>query len=168
MKRDFRQRNTVAFSHSVQVELITNLKKIRTHNVCPVLVYGPSRTQKYLEWRDNEEQTLLWISDDPGCGKSVLARCIVDEDLPRIFPNDSSKRVLYYFFKDTSLEQRSVSRAISTILHQLFVSHPRLIRHALPKYKEMGAAAVHSISRTMVHLYSCCYGSNSWKDYLCT
>jgi ankyrin repeat protein len=95
---------------------------------------------KYLEWRDNGEQTLLWISADPGCGKSVLARCIVDEDLPRVFPNDSSKRVLYYFFKDTSLEQRSVSRAISMILHQLFMSHPRLIQYALPKYKEKGAA----------------------------
>jgi len=95
---------------------------------------------KYLEWRDNGEQTLLWISADPGCGKSVLARCIVDEDLPRVFPNNSSKRVLYYFFKDTSPEQRSVSRAISTILYQLFMSHPRLIQYALPKYKEKGAA----------------------------
>ncbi|KAL2038542.1 hypothetical protein N7G274_008589 [Stereocaulon virgatum] len=59
---------------------------------------------RYLEWRDNGEQILLWISADPGCGKSVLARCIVDEDLPRVFVNDSSKQVLYYFFKDTSLE----------------------------------------------------------------
>ena len=105
---------------------------------------------KYLEWRDNEEQTLLWISADPGCGKSVLARCIVDEDLPRVFPNDSSKRVLYYFFKDTSLEQRSVSRAISTILHQLLKSHPQLIRHALPKYKEKGA----TLSTTFPELWS--------------
>ncbi len=57
--------------------------------MCPILVYGPS---------------LLWVSADPGCGKSVLARYIVDEDLPTVFLNDSSKRVLYYFIKDTSLE----------------------------------------------------------------
>ncbi|KAL8875972.1 MAG: hypothetical protein Q9198_005748, partial [Flavoplaca austrocitrina] len=105
---------------------------------------------KYLEWRDNQAKRLLWISADPGCGKSVLARCIVDEDLPSVIGNDSSKRILYYFFKDTSLEQRSASRAVSTILHQLFVSHPQLIRYALPKYFEKGAA----LSTTFQDLWS--------------
>ncbi|KAL6717737.1 hypothetical protein ACLMJK_003822 [Lecanora helva] len=93
---------------------------------------------KYLEWRDNHTKRLLWISADPGCGKSVLARCIIDEDLPSAFQNDPSKRILYYFFKDTNPEQRSAARAISTSLHQLFVSYPHLIRYALPKYKEKG------------------------------
>ena len=93
---------------------------------------------------------LLWISADPGCGKSVLAKCIVDEDLPGAFPRDCIKRILYYFFKDTSLEQQSASRAICTILHQLFVSHPRLIRYALPKYNEKGAA----LSTTFLDLWS--------------
>ena len=85
-------------------------------------------------------QKLLWIFADPGCGKSVLARCIVDEDLPKAFQNDSSKHILYYFFKDTSPEQRSATRAVSTILHQLFTSQPRLIRYALPSYREVGKA----------------------------
>ena len=105
---------------------------------------------KYLEWRDSDTKRMLWISADPGCGKSVLARCIVDEDLPSISQNDSPKLVLYYFFKDTSLEQRSASRATSSILHQLFVSHPQLIRYAVPKYKERGAA----LSTTFSELWS--------------
>ena len=83
---------------------------------------------------------MILISADPGCGKSVLAKCIVDEDLPNAFISNSPRRTLYFFFKDTSLEQRSASRALCAVLHQLFTFHPRLIRHALPKYKEKGAA----------------------------
>ena len=98
------------------------------------------RDSKYIKWRDNDTKKLLWISADPGCGKSVLARCIIDEDLPKAFQNNSSKRVLYYFFKDTSPEQRSATRAISTILHQLCASQPRLIRYALPSYRGTGKA----------------------------
>ena len=130
----------------IDYESQKNQNPTRVSNTCLWTLQNP----KYLEWRDNNTKKLLWISADPGCGKSVLTRCIVDEDLPSAFRNDSSKRVLYYFFKDTSLEQRSASRAISTILHQLFVSHPQLIRYALPKYNEKGAA----LSTTFPELWS--------------
>ncbi len=105
---------------------------------------------KYINWRDDDTKKLLWISADPGSGKSVLARCIIDEDLPKAFQNNSSKRVLYYFFKDTSPEQRSATRAISTILHQLFASQPRLIQYALPSYRKIGKA----LSTTFPKLWS--------------
>ena len=105
---------------------------------------------KYIQWRDDDTKKLLWISADPGCGKSVLARCIIDEDLPKAFQKYSSNRILYYFFKDTSPEQRSATRAISTILHQLFASQPRLIRYALPSYREIGKA----LSTTFSKLWS--------------
>lgn len=104
---------------------------------------------KYLEWRDNDVKRLIWISADPGCGKSVLARYVVDEDLPNAFLSASPKRILYYFFKDTSLEQRSASRALCAMLHQLFTFCPQLIRHALPKYRERGAA----LSTTLPELW---------------
>ncbi len=108
------------------------------------------RNLKYLTWRDDKTKKLLWISADPGCGKSVLARCIIDEDLPQNLPNTSSTQILYYFFKDTSPEQRSATRAVSTILHQLFAARPQLIRHALPSYREIGAA----LSQTFPKLWS--------------
>ncbi|MCJ1267408.1 hypothetical protein MMC22_007293 [Lobaria immixta] len=107
------------------------------------------KNPKYIEWRNDDAKKLLWISADPGCGKSVLARCIID-DLQQAFQNDSSKRVLYYFFKDTSAEQRSATRALSAILHQLFKSQAQLIRHALPSYREMGPA----LSTTFSKLWS--------------
>ena len=118
----------------------------RVLNTCLWTLENP----KYLEWRDNDTRSLLLISADPGCGKSVLARCIIDEDLPSLYRTSPSKQVLYYFFKDTSTEQRSASRAICTILYQLFVSHPCLIRYALAKYNERGAA----LSTTFLELWS--------------
>lgn len=105
---------------------------------------------KYIKWRDDDTKKLLLIFADPGCGKSVLSRCIIDEDLP----NKSSKRILYYFFKDTSPEQRSAAPAISTILHQLFASKSNeqssLIRHALPSYRKLRKA----LSTTFPDLWS--------------
>ena len=130
----------------IDYESQKNQNPLRVPNTCLWTLQNP----KYLEWRDNDTKRLLWISADPGCGKSVLARCIVDEDLPSLFQTGPSKRVLYYFFKDTSTEQRSASRAICTILHQLFVSHPQLIRYALRKYNERGAA----LSTTFAELWS--------------
>ena len=123
-----------------------NQNSTRVPNTCLWTLENP----KYIEWRDSDTKKLLWISADPGCGKSVLARCITDEDLPKAFQNSPSKRVLYYFFKDTSAEQRSATRAISTILHQLFASQPQLIQHALPSYREIGKA----LSTTFPKLWS--------------
>lgn len=80
----------------------------------------------------------------------MLARCIIDEDLPQHLPSISSTQILYYFFKDTSPEQRSAARAVSTILHQLLAARPQLIRYALPSYREIGAA----LSQTFPKLWS--------------
>ena len=113
----------------------------RVPNTCLWALENP----KYLEWRDNDTKRLIWISADPGCGKSVLAKCLVDEDLPKASVNAKRKHVLYYFFKDTSPDQRSASRALCAVLHQLFRSCPRLIRHALPKYRERGDKLVASL-----------------------
>ncbi|RDW89256.1 hypothetical protein BP6252_01288 [Coleophoma cylindrospora] len=89
----------------------------------------------YLQWRKNTEQRLLWISADAGCGKSVLCRTIVDKDLPEHAANAS---VIYFFFKDTSDDQRSGHKAIRSLLHQLISRRAGLVKHAMPLYDEMG------------------------------
>ena len=130
----------------IDYESQKNQNPPRVPDTCQWTLNNP----KYLAWCDDEAKKLLWISADPGCGKSVLARCIIDEDLPQKLPNTSSTQILYYFFKDTSPEQRSATRAVSTILHQLLAARPQLIRHALPSYREIGAA----LSQTFPKLWS--------------
>ena len=130
----------------IDYESQKNQNPLRVPDTCEWTLRNP----KYLIWRDDKTKKLLWVSADPGCGKSVLARCIIDEDLPQNLPNTSSTQILYYFFKDTSPEQRSATRAVSTILHQLLAARPQLIRHALPSYREIGAA----LSQTFPKLWS--------------
>ena len=71
-------------------------------------------TPKYLEWPDNNTKSLLLISADSGYRKSVLARYIIDEDLPslyRTYPSKQVVEVIYCYLKDSSTAQRSASQA---------------------------------------------------------
>ena len=100
--------------------------------------------QLYREWLRMDQSTLLWISADPGCGKSVLAKAIIDRDL--VIPDDAT--FLYFFFKDDDANQRSAAKAMAALLHQLF-SKPQcafLIRHAMPDFRSMGQGLIESFT----------------------
>ncbi|KAH0419847.1 hypothetical protein CcaCcLH18_14269 [Colletotrichum camelliae] len=88
---------------------------------------------KYRKWRESSQDDLLWISADPGCGKSVLAKSLVDEELQRT----EEHTVCYFFFKDND-EQNDLSTALCAVLHQLFCSKPLLLPHALDPYEKIG------------------------------
>lgn len=100
--------------------------------------------QLYREWLRMNEPTLLWVSADPGCGKSVLAKALIDQDL--VIPDDAA--LLYFFFKDDDADQKSAAKAMAALLHQLF-SKPKwafLIRHAMPDYRSMGQGLLNSFT----------------------
>ncbi|KAL6827987.1 hypothetical protein V8C40DRAFT_286854 [Trichoderma camerunense] len=77
----------------------------------------------YRHWRQSSHNDLLWISADPGCGKSVLAKSLVDGDLD----TSDSVSICYFFFKDND-DQNSFTTALCAILHQLFSMQPDLIQ----------------------------------------
>ncbi|KAM0146260.1 hypothetical protein ACHAQE_010831, partial [Botrytis cinerea] len=91
---------------------------------------------KFLDWRDKSTSRLLWVTADPGCGKSVLSRALADE---RLLEREANGTIIcYFFFKDTSDEQRSPASALSALLHQLFTSEKgaKLIKHAISAFRE--------------------------------
>ena len=92
---------------------------------------------KFQEWKDNKGSGLLWVSANPGCGKSVLVRSLVDEGLLTLNRPDTT--VCYFFFKDISSESRSICKAIAAILHQLFSKKPLLVDHATSAYALNGS-----------------------------
>jgi hypothetical protein len=66
------------------------------------------------------------MSAYPGCGKSVLAKALIDERLV----DDGSAIVCYFFFKENE-EQDHAAAAICAILHQLFCAREDLFqKHA--------------------------------------
>lgn len=89
--------------------------------------------QTFHHWYENTNDDLLWISADPGCGKSVLARSLIDTDLHR----DERVNVCYFFFKDNDA-QNNLFAALCSLLHQLFTFAPHLIHHALPAWGKTG------------------------------
>lgn len=72
----------------------------------------------FQQWRQITGNDLLWISADPGCGKSVLSRSLVDE-----LQAQGSISVCYLFFEDNG-EQSNLDTALCAILHQLFCDQP--------------------------------------------
>ena len=89
----------------------------------------------FQEWL-KQESGLLLVSADPGCGKSVLAKYLIDHVLPR------SSAICYFFFKDQ--DQNSVHQALCALLHQLFSQKPYLIQHAIKQFKKDGSGLINS------------------------
>ncbi|SPO03478.1 uncharacterized protein DNG_06161 [Cephalotrichum gorgonifer] len=90
---------------------------------------------RFHTWRDGDTSRLLWVSADPGCGKSVLSRALVDEH--RLSTYVTTSTICHFFFKDGDTSRMSSSDALRAILHQLFTQDRtgRLIECALPSYK---------------------------------
>ena len=93
------------------------------------------RHPKFLEWRRDTAANLLWVTADPGCGKSVLSRALVDSSLlDPDEPDAVTNSTCYFFFKDDA-ERGSGRNALRSLLHQLFKQKPWLIRHAVREYQ---------------------------------
>lgn len=67
---------------------------------------------KYQTWQQSQRDDLLWISADPGCGKSVLSKSLIDDELRAT----GTHTICYFFFKDNE-EQNSLSPALCALLH---------------------------------------------------
>ncbi|KAF8532865.1 hypothetical protein BDD12DRAFT_901378 [Trichophaea hybrida] len=90
---------------------------------------------KYQNWRQEQKSSLLWVSADPGCGKSVLASFLVDELNNPQSQEELSGTVCYFFFKDDNEKQNNATFALSALLHQLFKTKSSCIKHAMKEFK---------------------------------
>lgn len=77
---------------------------------------------------------MLWVSADPGCGKSVLSKSLIDDELR----STNSRTTCYFFFKDDNRDQTVITNALCAILHQLFSTKRELLVHAIPEFNNHG------------------------------
>ncbi|KAH8651708.1 hypothetical protein BGZ61DRAFT_524570 [Ilyonectria robusta] len=91
--------------------------------------------EHFQTWLNQESGPLL-VSADPGCGKSVLAKYLIDHGLPR------STTICYFFFKDQ--DQNTVRQALCALLHQLFSQKSSLIEHAMTQFRKDGKGLINS------------------------
>ncbi|CEJ93014.1 hypothetical protein VHEMI08634 [[Torrubiella] hemipterigena] len=104
-----------------------NINRDRADGTCRWILDN----DQYLAWQKSNHNDLLWISADPGCGKSVLAKSLIDKDLK----TSASLKVCYFFFKDNN-KQHKLTTALCAVLHQLFSQQPNLLSHALPSWEQ--------------------------------
>ncbi|GAB1315143.1 hypothetical protein MFIFM68171_05353 [Madurella fahalii] len=83
----------------------------------------------FRQWRESNSSSMLWVSADPGCGKSVLAKYLVEEKLR----TTESRTTCYFFFKDDFEDQKSAKSALCCILHQLFTQREVLFSDEILK-----------------------------------
>lgn len=81
----------------------------------------------FRDWKGSKSSRMLWVSANPGCGKSVLAKYLVDS----VLPTTESRTMCYFFFKDDFEDQRNVVSALCCILYQLFKQKPSLLSDAI-------------------------------------
>lgn len=101
----------------------------RAEGTCGWVLEDP----RFLEWYNKDQDDLLWISADPGCGKSVLSKALCDRDLS----GSRARAVCYFFFKDNEI-QESLATALCALLHQLFTHQPQLIEAAVSCWERIG------------------------------
>ncbi|KUL81795.1 hypothetical protein ZTR_09346 [Talaromyces verruculosus] len=108
-------------------EKFKNINPNRVEGTCEWVF----KSVEYLRWWNATSNDLLWISADPGCGKSVLAKSLIDEVFQA---SDSTVSIVYFFFKDND-EQSNLATSLCAVLHQLFSLQPQLLRLALPYWE---------------------------------
>ncbi|KAJ6028169.1 hypothetical protein N7540_003745 [Penicillium herquei] len=117
-------------TESQRLDLVS---KFSTETTCPYverLKSVPKRIEgtcnwfqthdRYNAWIKSADGGILLLSADPGCGKSVLSRFLIEDVIPKRRPDDL---LCYFFFKD-SPDQNNICAALSALIHQILSQYP--------------------------------------------
>ncbi|KAK0631285.1 hypothetical protein B0T14DRAFT_501427 [Immersiella caudata] len=106
----------------------------RVPGTCEWFVSHP----RFREWQGSQSSRILWVSADPGCGKSVLAKHLVDS----VLPTTRSRLVCYFFFKDGFNDQINATSALCCILHQIFKQRRSLLSSTILDQLDAGGETI--------------------------
>lgn len=84
----------------------------------------------YERWKFDPASRVLWITGPPGCGKSVIARHLVEEDL---LPGLGTKLCYYFFSSDGKGLDNGIAGAARSILGQFLAADAET--RILPTFK---------------------------------
>ena len=112
----------------------------------------------FRDWRESKLSRMLWVSADPGCGKSVLAKYLVDS----VLATTESRTTCYFFFKDDFEDQKSIVSALRCILQQLFLQKRVLLSEKiLERFEINGEKLTSSFSELWDALISAAKDQNA-------
>ena len=97
----------------------------------------------FNQWRNGHAANTLWVSADPGCGKSVLAKYLIDEVLSK-----ENCTICYFFFKDDFPDQKTACNAVRAMIHQLVSTQRTVMTESiLAMFDACGNKIVDSFTR---------------------
>ena len=106
---------------------------------------------KFKEWLAPDGPAILFLSSNPGCGKTVLCSYLIK----RVRLLRPSHTVCYFFCNDSVASQRSATHILRGLLHQLLVSHNFLVKYVLPHLETKGPAMLDELD-TMMTIFGDC------------
>ncbi|KAF4815679.1 Vegetative incompatibility protein HET-E-1 [Colletotrichum siamense] len=113
------------------------------------------RDQRYRQWLESTTSSIISVSAGPGCGKSVLARALIDDG--QLSTNPANTTVCYFFFKDGYDRRVNSHDALSSVLHQIFTKDlgASLISHADTPHTNYGASLRNNFHQLWEILVAC-------------
>jgi Cdc6-like AAA superfamily ATPase len=100
---------------------------------------------QYVSWIKSEETGLLWVTGEPGSGKTMLS-VYLTEHLTFSSNASSHSHVFYFFCDDKITTQRNANDILRSILHQILQQHRRLIKYAKSRWEATGHSLVESFT----------------------
>lgn len=101
--------------------------------------------EKWQQWQSCLGSSLLWITSNAGCGKSIMAKFLVNYFRAHREAN-TALNFGYFFFMDGIAGQDNASAAVSALLHQLYRSQHSLIKHTTRKFNGAPAYVLKTFS----------------------
>ena len=120
----------------------------------------------FLTWRESQSSSLLWLSADPGCGKSVLSKYLVDRRGKVLTVTIETPIVCYFFFKDGDVERMSGAKAMCAFLHQLIMQQPHLYRYAKEDFENKNEKFLTDFD-TLWNIFLKAAGDPSSREIIC-
>ncbi|KAK8862167.1 Vegetative incompatibility protein HET-E-1 [Apiospora arundinis] len=91
----------------------------------------------FCQWRDNQEQPLLWVNGDPGKGKTMLLCGIIDQ----LEAERAEGTLLSYFFCQATDERiNTATTVVRGLIYMLLDKDASLVSHIKKKYSTAGKA----------------------------
>ncbi|KAE9987514.1 hypothetical protein EG328_002499 [Venturia inaequalis] len=88
----------------------------------------------FQRWRDNHETRLLWITGDPGKGKTILL-CGIIHELEKL---DAKTHLSYFFLQATNSRINTAIAVLRGLIYLLVDQQPLLILYVRKKYDPFG------------------------------
>lgn len=115
---------------------------------------------RFQLWRDSETSSLLWVTGEPGCGKSVLSRYLADEVLRNL-------SLCYFFFKAEVKGQDMAEDALCCILRQLLEQRPQLLSDRIFQLLEDDTDRVRTSIRRLWRILALAASRNTASQIVC-